>query len=75
MVYIPEDFDLSNYERQFTSYGSIDTYYPKVIIKNHLREKVIELVKESMKTDENPKWVLKQIDKLQFGKVKQHFSF
>lgn len=31
-----------------------------------LREKVIELVKTSMNTDENPEWTLKQINKL-FG--------
>ena len=42
MVYIPEDWKLSNYERVFESHGSSDVYYPRVIIQNHLKESILE---------------------------------
>jgi len=46
MVYITENWKLSDYEKAFTSQGSIDIYYPKVIIQNHLREGLLgDLIK------------------------------
>ena len=42
MGYKPDNWILSDYERTFTSHGSIDVYYPKIIMQKYLRESLLE---------------------------------